>query len=92
MKASYSIVGMEHRGAGTLVASLPFGEPLVLIREPTNAYDRNAVQVWAQATHVGFVRATEARGLARAMDEAGYSRIPGKLAMAAGWPTAEVEE
>lgn len=68
MKGLYALVGMQHRGTAALVASLPDGEPVRLIREPDNPYDRNAVQVWARGTHLGFVKGTQARPLAMAMD------------------------
>lgn len=93
MKALYSIVGMKHRGSEELVASLKDGEPLTLVREPTNAYDPNAVQVWAQGTHVGYVKATNARALARYMDAGGKTAFVGKLTFGGDrWPMAEVEE
>ena len=63
-KAIYSIVGMKHRDAEQFVASLPVGEPLRLVREPTNEVDPNAVQVWARERHVGFIKAAQARTLA----------------------------
>lgn len=71
MKALYSMVGMQHRDAVAFVSSLPRGEPLTLIREPTNQYDPNAVQVWARDRHVGFVKATQARALAMRIDRDG---------------------
>ena len=55
MKAFYGLVGMKHRNAEALVASLPNGEPLTLIREPGNKYDANAVQVWARGQFIGYI-------------------------------------
>lgn len=93
MKASYSLVGMQFRGTVDFVRSLPMGEPLTLIREPRNQYDRSAIQVWARATFVGFVKATEARALARRMDDAKQAQIQGTLTTSgAQWPLIEVEE
>ena len=43
LKSLYALVGMKHRGTEALVASLRQGEPLTLIREPTNLYDQNAI-------------------------------------------------
>lgn len=51
--------------------SLPNGEPLTLVREPTNTYDPNAVQVWACNEHVGYIKATEVRPLAAFIDQHG---------------------
>jgi hypothetical protein len=67
-KALYALVGMKHRGTEALVASLPQGEPLTLIREPMNCFDPNAVQVWARDTHVGYIAAKQVKPLALAMD------------------------
>lgn len=76
MKKHFAIVGMKHRNAEALVASLPPGEPLTLVREPNNKYDPNAVQVWARDQHVGYVKGTQARGLAMAMDRGHKWRVP----------------
>ena len=102
-KALYALVGMKHRGTEALVASLLAGEPLTLFREPANPYDPNAIQVWAKGRHVGFIKASQARDLARRMDIAleKERRAPnldllstnGKLAIDGGkWPMVEVEE
>ena len=92
MKSIYTIVGMKHRGTEKLVASMNVGEPLILIREPTNQHDPNAVQVWGRHTHLGYVKGTEAVALAFAMDA---TLVQSKLAIFAigdRWPAAEVEE
>src|SRR5579872_505424 len=62
MKAIYTLVGMQHRDAESLVKSLPAGEALLLIREPTNAIDPHAVQVWARGVAVGYVGRGKAPG------------------------------
>lgn len=93
MKAVYSLVGMKHRDSEDFVKGLRAGEPLTLVREPSNQYDTNAVQIVIQDRHVGYVKGTQAVGLARAMDEAGYKSVTGKLAFGGDrWPMAEVEE
>lgn len=69
MKGLYALVGMKHRGTLDLVANvLVDGEALLLIREPSNKFDPLAVQVWARGLHVGYIKATQARPLALAMD------------------------
>lgn len=75
MKRPYVLVGMKHRGTEALVATLPDGEPLTLMRERTNPHDPNAVQVWARGQHVGYVRATQVRTLTMAMDSADGLRV-----------------
>jgi hypothetical protein len=102
VKSLYALVGMKHRGTEALVASLPQGEPLELIREQTNPHDANAVQVWARGQHVGYVRANQVLPLARRLDgmiaatdsaSTFRTRLPAKLAVDGGrWPMVEVDE
>lgn len=69
MKGLYAIVGMQHRpGAREKLATLRHGHPLMLMREPHNTYDRNAVQVWADDVHVGFIKGNQVKPLARLID------------------------
>lgn len=92
MKSLYAIVGMKHRNSESFVASLPMGHPLLLVREPDNPHDSNAIQVWANDRHVGYVKGTQARELARKLDDqtgciSGVLRISGNR-----WPMIEIEE
>ncbi len=92
MKSILTIVGMKHRGTEKLVANLPQGEPLTLIREPTNQYDPHAVQVWGRDQHLGFVKGTQARDVARFMDDGKHAQFPAVLAVTADrWPCAELD-
>lgn len=102
MKSLVALVGMKHRGTEALVASLPRGEPLTLVREPTNPHDRWAVQVWARGVHVGFVKGSQVRPIAMAMDRAAVKDpktgdvelpdIAARLAIDGGrWPMCEIE-
>lgn len=100
-KSLVALVGMKHRGTESLVASLPQGEPLTLIRETDNKYDRFAVQVWARDAHVGYIKSTQVRPIAMAMDRAiemqalsrgGGGVLPAKLAIDGGpWPMVEID-
>jgi len=98
MKALVALVGMKHRGTEKLIASLPQGEPLTLVREPTNRYDPNAVQVFARGEHVGYVKGSQNRSIAARMDRARADSgeavsWPAKLAIDGGkWPMVEIEE
>lgn len=92
MKSIYTIVGMKYRGTESLVASMKVGEPLTLIREPTNSHDPNAVQVWGRSTLLGFVKGTEAAALAREMDAKQTEAKPATFAIGDRWPCAQVEE
>jgi HIRAN domain len=67
----YSIVGQKHLGLDShLVGILP-GTPVVLVREPTNAYDPNAVQVWIDGKRVGYIPKADAAKLAPVIDKIG---------------------
>ncbi len=91
-KTVYAIVGMKHRGTEALVSSLPVGEPLLLVREASNQFDPNAVQVWARGQHVAYLKATQVRSLAMAMDTSEIAKKDAKLAIDGGrWPMAEVD-
>lgn len=68
MKAIYTLVGMSHRSAEHYVRSLASGAELALIREPNNAFDPRAVQVWSDGRHVGYIAAAENRAVAARMD------------------------
>lgn len=68
MKALIALVGMQHRDAEALVASLPRGEPLKLVREPTNKFDPAAVMVFAHGKHVGYLKASQNKDVSRWMD------------------------
>lgn len=71
----YALVGMKHRGAEVFVAALPPDAPLLLLREPQNKYDANAVQVWAKDgqewRHVGYISKDQNAVLARFIDSRG---------------------
>jgi hypothetical protein len=101
MKTLVALVGTRFRGEDMvrLLASLPQGEPLTLIREPDNQYDANAVQVWARGQHIGFVKSSQNRNLAMAMDallieDAGFAEtgFAAKLAIDGGHqPMVEID-
>lgn len=91
-KCLVALVGMKHRGTEALVASLPAGEVVTLKREPTNAYDKNAVQVFARGTMVGYLSAKQVSPIAAVMDKIGAPDLLAKLALQPiGWPMIEVD-
>ena len=94
MTTLYALVGMKHRGTEALVGSLPEGTPLMLVREPTNAYDPNAIQVWCGDQHVGYVRKEQARALAAFMDQEPKIERANCILHCkdGGWPLVEVVE
>lgn len=100
-KTLVALVGMKHRGTEALATSLPRGEPLMLVREPSNEHDPNAVQVWARGVMLGFIKGSQVRPVALAMDNAAAQLgLPSKAATMAAtlaidggrWPMVEIEE
>ena len=68
----YSIVGQKHRGFDShLVGILP-GTPVTLVREPDNKFDPNAVMVWIDGKHVGYIPSKENKALAEFIDQTGF--------------------
>jgi hypothetical protein len=73
-----SITGSTfYLGATAAIERLRFGQPLVLVREPTNKYDKNAIAVHLGKTvddklvahhKIGHISATLAKELAPIMD------------------------
>ena len=106
MKTLLSLVGTKWRGDEIikLVASLPAGESLLLVRDPGNEFDANAIKVFARGQHIGFVKGSEAAYLAPRMDQrplmiasarlgSGRAPLPGKLIFDfTQWPLIEIEE
>ena len=95
MKGLYALVGMQFRpqDAKDHFAKLPNGAPLTLKREPTNQYDANAIQVWSEGFHIGFISSKVNKPLAMAMDAAPESPREAKLAIDGGrWPMVEINE
>jgi hypothetical protein len=90
MQTIYSIVGMKYHNAETFVARLRNGEYLQLRREPDNPHDPFAIAVYVGERHVGYLKATEGRMLAREMDGFEMTEIPARLAFVGKYPQAEV--
>lgn len=67
------IVGIGHRppSCQQLAQSLKAGDPVTLVREPSNGYDGNAVQVFTEShEHIGYVGRRHAKALAVLLDDA----------------------
>jgi HIRAN domain-containing protein len=97
-KTLVALVGTKYRGAEAeaTLASLPQGEPLALVREPTNRFDPAAVQVWARGVQIGFLKSSQVRAVAWKMDrklaEDPAATFQGKLAIDGGrQPMVEIE-
>jgi hypothetical protein len=100
-KSLVALVGTKFRGreAMDVLASLPNGEPLALIREPTNQYDPRCVQVWARDVHIGFLKKDQNQKISHRMDQnpdfraAMSSGLSCKLAIDGGrQPMVEISE
>lgn len=50
------------------------GDAFVLVREPSNPYDPNAVAVFYKGEHIGYAPREDAASLAPVMDRGGYHR------------------
>ena len=61
------VAGVKYRQGAVMRCRL--GQPVKLIRDPTNAHDKNAIEVWCGYSQIGFIRRDEAEGLAPSIDE-----------------------
>lgn len=88
----YAIVGMKHVGkeAVETVRLVPHHHPVTLVREPTNRFDRNAVQVWIDGKRVGYISKDQNAVLSTFIEHFGDAFTPpGGMAMDAQ-PTKSV--
>jgi hypothetical protein len=65
---SSPLAGFRYAEAAAVWPELRLGDPLELIREPENPYDRNAVRVDWRGRKLGYVPRAENEALAWAMD------------------------
>ncbi len=80
MKSIYVIVGQKFvPGADKIIAQCKIGDPLVLVREPQNPHDPNAIGVWAGGMRIGYLLKKENAELAALIDAKGIE--PCGLAM-----------
>lgn len=75
MTKVYSIVGQKHCGLDPYLAGTLPGTDVVLIREPDNKFDPNAVMVWIDGQHVGYVPSKDAVALTQFIEQNG-SELP----------------
>lgn len=52
---TYSIVAMQPLKSVEFVAAMKAGQDVTLVREPTNRFDPNAIMVWVEDPHVGWI-------------------------------------
>lgn len=64
-----SIVGQKFRGRDEYLTGINALTQAFLVREPDNRYDANAVQVWVDGAHVGYLPKTQNREIAQYLDK-----------------------
>jgi hypothetical protein len=72
----FSIVGQKHRGLDPYLAGTLPGVPVTLVRDPKNKYDPNAVMVWIDGKHVGYIPSKTNAALAAFMDSRPKVGVP----------------
>ena len=78
------VAGVTFEGRQAVVASLQYGEAVVLKREPDNRYDANAIRVERQdGAQIGYIPKELAVRIAPAMDACGEP-IPGTVSLLTG--------
>lgn len=87
----YEMVGMRHRGSEQLIAGMPKGQVLRLVRDPGNKFDPNAVAIYHRQKHIAFVKASEVADLARRMDQREWREAPCSFTHVGSIPHVEVE-
>jgi hypothetical protein len=69
----YSIVGQKNYGfTDAYMPGILPGTPVVLVREPDNKFDPNAVMVWIDGKHVGYIPSKDAAALAPFIEQTGH--------------------
>ena len=72
MPNRYSIVGTQFTGVPeSFVAALKPGTPALLVREPANQHDKNAIAVYVDGTRIGYVPKKQNAVLAQFIDQQG---------------------
>lgn len=72
MPNRYSIVAMKPLGTEEIVAALQPGAAVTLVRDPHNKFDANAVMVWVDGKHVGYIPKATNKQLAQFIDANGH--------------------
>lgn len=71
MSHTYSIVGQKWKGFDPYLPGITPGTEVLLVREPDNEHDRNAVAVWIDGQAVGYIPKTHNAALAQFIDQSG---------------------
>lgn len=81
MPKSYSVVGTTFRDNAFDLTKVEDGTMVHLVREPTNGFDPNAVMVWIDGFHVGYIPRKQNAILAAFIDQQGFEFGADKMAM-----------
>ena len=71
MTTRYLIVGTSFRANSFDLTKVESGTPVKLVREPSNGYDPNAIMVWIDGNHVGYIPKKNNAALAQFIDQTG---------------------
>lgn len=71
MKKIISIVGQKFKGIDPYLPGINAGTEVVLVREPANQYDKNAIAVYIGGKAVGYLPKTDNEPIARKIDARG---------------------
>lgn len=75
---SSALAGFQYYSAASRWADMKVGDTLVLVREPENPYDRNAIRVEWQGEKLGYLPRAENREVAVELDHGG--RVEARIA------------
>lgn len=64
----HAIAGVQHHATSDYLRGLHEGDALTLVREPSNAYDPNAVRIDREGVKLGYVPATYSAIVAGLLD------------------------
>lgn len=86
-----NIAGLSHHANAALLETVAEGSALVLVREPQNAYDQNAVRIDWQGRKLGYVPAMYSPIIAALLDN-GYTlrAVVGEVVARKGICTAQL--
>ena len=74
------VAGVTFEGREVVVRKLKIGEELTLVREPTNKYDPNAVQIVSRIGQIGYIPRADAAWIAPLMDNGtSFSAVIGEM-------------
>ncbi|MFN3884642.1 MAG: HIRAN domain-containing protein [Rhodocyclaceae bacterium] len=75
---SSPLAGFQYHAGAAVWDQLRVGDPLALIREPDNPFDRRAVRIEWQGVMLGYLPRAENEAVAAAMDRG--ERVEGRIA------------